>query len=529
MRAYKSAARGAGPTMWHERIRALRDEVVRLGMINNVNSFFEESKRTNKSSLTRIENMKKLIGSVIKPAQAASAETTSVPPPKRLIISSGDVSDADGFLALAVYAASGADVLFVMNYPAFLQDEWNQDKTNIFDSGQVKREAGLGYKFSAKMYALEKTKIDPEILGINKKFYFQNLKNHYYSQTTYVDSNSRVQRLIKSNYSSTAKKICQIAFNSCKTNDAQNLFFMEGGVNALNAFSANATADDIYLYEEPLEKIKYQYKQDKTLDDVRSMINNYSEVYMDFNGSMAFFDDEWKKFVEQLVSEEKLKAVCVMGGVIVGEVPKTIPSKEDVLNRFSCSTMNQFYHPERSCAFLQALGEKTPVYVVPNNIVHEFQSKTFYDDILAAIGATASDDLKSVLDAYYSRPSVIKGGRPPAKKPFDAYAAIALTSLMGQAVHPERNDVLFCDATYGSTFVVENGDAKGLKNGDNATQYQQVVDWHYNDIYLDKHIVWEPYFNEKVVLLRIKENELITKLKVRILDFVHVFALTPPT
>ena len=37
-----------------------------------------------------------------------------------LIITSGDVSDVDGFLALAEYAKTGADVLYTMNYPAYL-------------------------------------------------------------------------------------------------------------------------------------------------------------------------------------------------------------------------------------------------------------------------------------------------------------------------------------------------------------------------------------------------------------------------
>ncbi len=39
---------------------------------------------------------------------------------KNLIISSGDISDVDGFYALACYAKTGSDVLFVMNYPAYV-------------------------------------------------------------------------------------------------------------------------------------------------------------------------------------------------------------------------------------------------------------------------------------------------------------------------------------------------------------------------------------------------------------------------
>ena len=44
---------------------------------------------------------------------------------RKLIISSGDISDPDGFYAIAQYAKTGADVLFVMNYPAYLKEEEN--------------------------------------------------------------------------------------------------------------------------------------------------------------------------------------------------------------------------------------------------------------------------------------------------------------------------------------------------------------------------------------------------------------------
>lgn len=44
---------------------------------------------------------------------------------KKLIITTGDISDVDGFIALAEYAKSGADVLFIMNYPAYLHYEYN--------------------------------------------------------------------------------------------------------------------------------------------------------------------------------------------------------------------------------------------------------------------------------------------------------------------------------------------------------------------------------------------------------------------
>ena len=63
-----------------------------------------------------------------------------------LIISSGDISDVDGFFALAKYAQQpDTDVIFVMNYPAFLGNQTTQTKSEL-------NEAGLGYTYDIATY-----------------------------------------------------------------------------------------------------------------------------------------------------------------------------------------------------------------------------------------------------------------------------------------------------------------------------------------------------------------------------------------
>ena len=62
---------------------------------------------------------------------------------KAMIISSGDISDVDGFFALAEYAKTGADVLFIMNYPAYINVA-AEDPT--FET----KNPGLGFKYSAQ-------------------------------------------------------------------------------------------------------------------------------------------------------------------------------------------------------------------------------------------------------------------------------------------------------------------------------------------------------------------------------------------
>ena len=81
-----------------------------------------------------------------------------------------------------------------------------------------------------------------------------------------------------------------------------NCFFCIGGVNAINPFSATAVKNEIAVYAEvmpddavriaPEEGLFYDVhgKKVEPLD-----LSRYDEIYMDFNGSMAFFGDEWKK------------------------------------------------------------------------------------------------------------------------------------------------------------------------------------------------------------------------------------------
>jgi len=65
-------------------------------------------------------------------------------PKRKLIINSGDISDADGFYAIAKYAKdTDADVLFIMNYPGYMRMEH-------IDPGV--QEQGLGYRYDTGTY-----------------------------------------------------------------------------------------------------------------------------------------------------------------------------------------------------------------------------------------------------------------------------------------------------------------------------------------------------------------------------------------
>ena len=80
-----------------------------------------------------------------------------------------------------------------------------------------------------------------------------------------------------------------------------NLFFCIGGVNAINPFSGSAVKNEIVVYVDAVEKDAKRieplegsfYDSDGSPMGVLDL-SKYDEIYMDFNGSMAFFTEEWK-------------------------------------------------------------------------------------------------------------------------------------------------------------------------------------------------------------------------------------------
>ncbi len=85
---------------------------------------------------------------------------------KRLIISSGDISDVDGLYALEAYAKTGADVLFAINYPAYLQKEGG------FVMGADA--SGLGYTYGAHAYYAESEAMIKRMASRDEREYYEN-------------------------------------------------------------------------------------------------------------------------------------------------------------------------------------------------------------------------------------------------------------------------------------------------------------------------------------------------------------------
>jgi hypothetical protein len=93
-----------------------------------------------------------------------------------------------------------------------------------------------------------------------------------------------------------------------------NCYFCIGGVNAINPFAAAAVKNEIMVYVDniPLTTPKLSTNEGTFFDLKGSGLPNfdllqYDEIYMDFNGSMAFFGMEWKT---RLVDAAALSKVC---------------------------------------------------------------------------------------------------------------------------------------------------------------------------------------------------------------------------
>ena len=66
-----------------------------------------------------------------------------------------------------------------------------------------------------------------------------------------------------------------------------------------------------------------------------NIAQDYSEIYLDFNGSMAFLNGYWTELLGEVAGAGKIRGVFVMGGVRSDTKPMTMPSIPNVLNRFS--------------------------------------------------------------------------------------------------------------------------------------------------------------------------------------------------
>eukprot|EP00291_Cryptomonas_curvata_P009532 CAMPEP_0172202078 /NCGR_PEP_ID=MMETSP1050-20130122/30413_1 /TAXON_ID=233186 /ORGANISM="Cryptomonas curvata, Strain CCAP979/52" /LENGTH=1356 /DNA_ID=CAMNT_0012879911 /DNA_START=122 /DNA_END=4192 /DNA_ORIENTATION=+ len=339
---------------------------------------------------------------------------------KTLIVSTGDISDIDGFFALSEYAKTGADVVFVMNYPAYINVKEDKEDTK-FDVSNP----GLGYKYDARRVHESTKAMFPQA-----KEYIEFMDSYTdNSSSDLVDHNDRMKRALTDLAFAMAKKVWEEVESSSKG----ALMFCIGGINSINPFSETNIKNEVLVYSrlirQPLEKL--EPIQGHIYDSLGKQCSlhwtEYSQVYMDFNGSMAFWSGHLATDLSSEQIVKKIKGAFIMGGVYSETLPVTMPSIPGVLNRFSSATMNQLYHPQHTADFFAFLKQfQIPTWTISNNAV---QDRIHDDEGIAAFlssNGLEGGELKALALAHYNSPYKMK----PPKKPYDYYCSLALTSVL---------------------------------------------------------------------------------------------------
>ena len=375
---------------------------------------------------------------------------------RKLIINTGDISDADGFFALAKYATSGADVLFVMNYPAFLR------VNSPASANGGLNEFGLGYTYSEQEYYKAS---DALLCRLSMSAYtdYRRIKCKYYS--------------VKQCFTDLGFAMAMKVWNSFECIDKGNLYFCVGGVNDVNPFHKKALKNEIYVYRD-IGRNMQRLGTCKPMDvfDTKgnpvilaAILGGCESIYIDFNGSMAFLDSAWRTRLGEV--KRKIKGLFVMGGVYTDVPPTTMPPIKDVLNRMSCSTMNQFYAPEKSCFCFQLMKAwSVPIFMIANNVVTLLADNEKLRDFLIS-NKVFSDDLFKIACYFYD------SHYKPGRKPFDFYVALALVEYMNGGERPFGSVCNLCiNPEYGITLITNQENCE-----DTVKEYTGKWDNHITD------------------------------------------------
>ena len=389
-----------------------------------------------------------------------SADHAGATRSRKIIISTGDVSDVDGFMALAEYARTGADVLFVMNYPAYVGVA-----PEDVDAAYAANNPGKGYRYSATQVLKSPKLPDP----LPDK-YVQLLATYDAADSgggKAITDNERVKRAMTDLAFAMAAGVWDEAR---PPGSSSRFFYYIGGVNSINPFSETAIKNELLVYSGLVERRGAPLKAQQGLayDDrgreARVDWTEYSDILMDFNGSLAFWNEGWEAQLGADSVARCLRGVFVMGGVYAEREPVTMPSIPGVLNRFSSATMNQLYHPECAAGFFAFLAQRDiPTFVVANNAVHDLattdpatKAKT-YDgvDRFMQSNGLARSFLRRLAEAHYTSQYA------PPRKPFDFYAAKALTAWLeagGKEPRLTRHPrTLHYSNVFGVTYVSRSG------------------------------------------------------------------------
>jgi hypothetical protein len=165
-----------------------------------------------------------------------------------LIISSGDISDVDGLYALAEYAKTGADVLFVMNYTAYLKSEDDWGSVPVVSDGK-------GFRYGVNTYYSEsKSSLRKQVKGVTEDMG----KYESYEKIIdgYVEQHGSLMGF-KFALTDLAFEMITSVWRASGTDLKKgNIFMCVGGVNDINPFCASKLKNEIFVYNEIASAMK---------------------------------------------------------------------------------------------------------------------------------------------------------------------------------------------------------------------------------------------------------------------------------
>lgn len=278
-----------------------------------------------------------------------------------LIITLGDTSNCDGFISLALYARTGADVMYILSLPKPYNPALSNSVVNPF--------YGLGFDYTIVDY--DRVKLVQMCMTLVWNIWLENRTSNTQKIYFIYHSDQEINSYLADNGDDTS----QWQFNKFFYND-------------INPFNTSIFSNDlnIYGYNDGMAKPK--------LSNVGTM-KTYTNIYMDMNGSCAFYNGS--NTVSTFLSENisKIKGLYVMGGTDALVNPATLHEKVKFdtyyngselpfdesslqeqpqftlanakINRIPFATMNQLYAPEKACNMFDLLADR--IHLVTNNEV----------------------------------------------------------------------------------------------------------------------------------------------------------------
>jgi hypothetical protein len=230
----------------------------------------------------------------------------------KLIVTAADLGNIDSLYALAAYARTGADVAFVLNYPAYL-GVGAQESDPLFPE----RNPGLGYRYGAAEVLAAVSAAPPEAYAAFMERYPPG------------NANGRMRCALTDLAFALATRVWDDAPGPSQGGQGGggaakgSLYFCIGGTCSVNPCPLAAIQNEVLVYAGLVEggadaAARLEPRQGAVYGAggrVREPEwGEYADVYLDCNGPMAFWTEAWQERLARAAGD-RVRGAFVAGGV----------------------------------------------------------------------------------------------------------------------------------------------------------------------------------------------------------------------